>query len=93
MKQGVRFFSCSDRIRSVSFHFPFFLNQLWIASRLVCSLCEEMDGSLSVASTAVSSAKVDVIDFGDVGKSAVYSKCNDGQSLGGNVCYGNRSLR
>jgi hypothetical protein len=30
-----------------------FLNQFWIASRLVCSLCEAMARSLSVAITAV----------------------------------------
>jgi hypothetical protein len=39
-----------------------FLNQFWIASRLVCSFCEAMAGSLSTASTAVSSAKVAVVD-------------------------------
>jgi hypothetical protein len=35
-----------------------FLNQFWIASRLVCSLCAAMARSLSVATTAVSLAKV-----------------------------------
>jgi hypothetical protein len=45
-----------------------FLNQFWIASRLVCSLCEAMDGSLSVATTAVSSAKIAVVDSGEVGR-------------------------
>jgi hypothetical protein len=35
-----------------------FSNQFWIASRLVCCLCEAMAGSLSVASTAVSSARL-----------------------------------
>jgi hypothetical protein len=44
-----------------------FLNQVWIASRLVCSLYEAMAGSLPVASTAVSSAKVAVADSGEVG--------------------------
>jgi hypothetical protein len=39
-----------------------FLNQFCIASRLVCSLCEAMAGSLTVATTAVSLAKVAVID-------------------------------
>jgi hypothetical protein len=33
-----------------------------------------MVGSLSVATTAVSSAKVDVVDPGEVGRSAVYSR-------------------
>jgi hypothetical protein len=41
-----------------------FLNQFWIASRLVCSFCEAMAGSLSVDSTAVSSAKFAVVDSG-----------------------------
>jgi hypothetical protein len=35
-----------------------------------------MAGSLSVASTAVSSAKVAVVDSGEVGRSAVYIKYN-----------------
>jgi hypothetical protein len=55
-----------------------FLNQFWIASRLVCSFCEAMGGSLSVASTAVSSAKLAVVDSGEAGRSAVYSKYNSG---------------
>jgi hypothetical protein len=56
-----------------------FLNQFWISSsRLVCSFCEAMAGSLSVATTAVSSAKVAVADSGEVGRSAVYSRYNNG---------------
>jgi hypothetical protein len=47
-----------------------FLNQSWIASRSVCSSCEAMAGSLSVATTAVSSAEVAVVDC-DVARSAV----------------------
>jgi hypothetical protein len=39
---------------------------------------EAMAGSLSVASTAVSSAKVVVVDSGEVGRSAVYSRYNKG---------------
>jgi hypothetical protein len=39
-----------------------FLNQFWIAAKLACSFCEAMAGSRSVASTAVSSAKVAVGD-------------------------------
>jgi hypothetical protein len=66
-----------DRLGSLSFHSPF-LNQFWIASRLVCSLCEAMAGSLSMATTAVSSAKVAVVDYGEVGRSAVYSRYNNG---------------
>jgi hypothetical protein len=54
-----------------------FLNQFWIASRSVCSFCEAMAGSLSVASTAVSSAKVAVVDSGEVGWSAVYIRYNN----------------
>jgi hypothetical protein len=52
-----------DQLGSASFYFPF-LNQFWIAARLVCSLCEAMAGSLSVASTAVSSVEVAVLDSG-----------------------------
>jgi hypothetical protein len=37
-----------------------------------------MAGSLSVATTAVSSAKVAVVDCGEVGRSAVYSRYNNG---------------
>jgi hypothetical protein len=54
-----------------------FLNQFWIASRLVYSLCAAMAGTLSVASTAVSSAKVAVVDSGEVGGSAVYRRYNN----------------
>jgi hypothetical protein len=56
---------------------PQFLNQIWIASRLVCSLCEAMAGSLSVATTSVSSVKV-VLDSGEFGRSAVYRRYNNG---------------
>jgi hypothetical protein len=55
-----------------------FLNQFWTASRLICSLCEAMAGSLSVATAAVLSAKVAVADFGEVGRSAVYSRYSNG---------------
>jgi hypothetical protein len=50
-----------------------FLNQFWIASRLVSSLGKAMAGSLSVAATVVSSGKVAVVDAGEVGRSAVYN--------------------
>jgi hypothetical protein len=54
-----------------------FLNQFWIASRSICSFCEAMTGSLSMVTTAVSSAKVAVLDSGEVGRSAVYSRYNN----------------
>jgi hypothetical protein len=38
-----------------------------------------MAGSLSVATTAVSSANVAVVDSGEVGRSAVYSRYNIGR--------------
>jgi hypothetical protein len=64
---GARLSSCGQcdvgRLGFVSFYFPF-LNQFWIAARLVCSFCEAMAGSLSVASTVVSSARVTVVDSG-----------------------------
>jgi hypothetical protein len=49
-----------------------FLNQSWIASRSVCRFNEAIAGSMSTALTAVSSAKVAVVDSGEVGRSAVY---------------------
>jgi hypothetical protein len=55
-----------------------FINQFWIASRWVCSLCDAMAGSLSMASTAVSLAKFAVVDSGEVGRSAAYSRYNNG---------------
>jgi hypothetical protein len=55
-----------------------FLNQLRIASRLVCSLCDAMAESLPVASTAVSSEKVAVVDSGEVDRSAEYNRYNNG---------------
>jgi hypothetical protein len=74
MNRGAPFFSCCecdvDRLAFISFHLNF-LNQFWTASRLVCSFCEAIAGSLPVASTAVSSAKVAVVDSGEVGMSAV----------------------
>jgi hypothetical protein len=55
-----------------------FLNQFWIANGLVYSLCEAMAGSLYVATTALSSAKVAMVDCGEVGRSAVYRRYNNG---------------
>jgi hypothetical protein len=83
-----------------------FLNQSWIASRSVCNFCETMAGSLSTATTAVSSAKDAVVDSGEVGRSSVYGRYNNGprtlpwatpastlfQPLRGSVCYVNRIL-
>jgi hypothetical protein len=42
-----------------------FVNQLCIASKLVCSLFEAMAGSLSVVITALSSAKVATFEKND----------------------------
>jgi hypothetical protein len=52
------------------------LNQFWIAVMFVCSSYEAVAGSLSVASSAVSSTKVTVVDSGEVGRSVVYSRYN-----------------
>jgi hypothetical protein len=41
----------------------------------VCSVCEAM--AVAVATTAVSSAKFAVVDSGEVGRSAVYSRYNN----------------
>jgi hypothetical protein len=46
-----------------------FASQLCIASKLACSLREAMAGSLSVAITAVSSAKVADVVSGEIGRS------------------------
>jgi hypothetical protein len=51
-----------------------FLNQFWTASRSVCSFCEAMAGSLSTATIALSLAKVAVVDYGEVGRTAMYSR-------------------
>jgi hypothetical protein len=42
-----------------------FLNQFWITSRSVYSFCDAMAGSLSMATTAVSLAKVAVVESGE----------------------------
>jgi hypothetical protein len=55
-----------------------FLNQFWIADRSVCRFCEALAGSLSVATTVTSSAKFAVVDSGEVGKSAVHNRYNNG---------------
>jgi hypothetical protein len=79
--QEARFSLCGERdmdqLGFISFISPF-LNQFWISARLVCTFCEAMAGSLSVASTAVSLAKVAVVDSGEVGRSAVYIRYNNG---------------
>jgi hypothetical protein len=51
-----------------------FVSQLCIASKLVCSLLEVIAGSLSVAITAVSSAKVAAVVSGKIRRSAVKSR-------------------
>jgi hypothetical protein len=54
-------------------------SQDWIARREVWSFWEAVAGSLSVPTTAVSSAKVAVMESGEVGRSAVYSSTNGGE--------------
>jgi hypothetical protein len=51
-----------------------FASQLCIASKFICSLLEAMGGSLSVAITAVLSAKVADVVSGEIGRSAVNSR-------------------
>jgi hypothetical protein len=48
-----------------------FVSQLCILNKLVCSLREAMAGSLLVAITAVSSAKVADVVSDEIGRSAV----------------------
>jgi hypothetical protein len=49
------------------------VNQLCIASKLACSLRESIAGSLSMANTVVSSAKVADVVSGEIGRSALNS--------------------
>jgi hypothetical protein len=53
-------------------------SQDWIARREVWSFWEAVSGSLSVATIAVSSAKVAVKESDEVGRSAVYSRYSNG---------------
>jgi hypothetical protein len=73
---GSRLPSCDEcdvyRLELISFLFSPFLNQFGFAARLVCSFGEAM------ASTTVLSAKVALADSNVVGRSAVYSRYNDG---------------
>jgi hypothetical protein len=55
-----------------------FINQFWIAAKLICSFYEAMAGSLPMTSTGVLSVKVAVIESGEVGRSALYSRDNNG---------------
>jgi hypothetical protein len=53
------------------------VNQFCNANRLVCSFCEAMAGSLSVATTATSSAKFAAVDSGEVGRCIAYGRYNN----------------
>jgi hypothetical protein len=53
---------------------PHFASQLCIASKLICSLLEAIAGSLFVAITAVSSAKVADVVPDEISRSAVNSR-------------------
>jgi hypothetical protein len=103
---GAHCFSCGEcdmhRLVSVRYHYPF-LNRFWIANRLVYRFCEAMTGSLSAASTAVSSAEVAVVESGEVGRCLVQYLavrphwlgrvlCTQFKPLRGSVCYANRIL-
>jgi hypothetical protein len=65
------------RLGSVSSYSPFY-NRFWIAAKLVYSFCEAIAGLLSAASIAVPSANVTLVDSGEVVRSAVYSRLNNG---------------
>jgi hypothetical protein len=49
-------------------------NNFCKASSFVCSFCEAMPGSISVANTALSSAKFAVVHSVETGRSAEYSR-------------------
>jgi hypothetical protein len=51
-----------------------FASQLCIASKLVCSLLEANAGSLSLANTAVWSARVTDVVSGEIGRFGVNSR-------------------
>jgi hypothetical protein len=51
-----------------------------------------MAGSLSVATTAVSSAKFAVVDSAEVGRSAVYSRYNNGPDYTASISEDSSSL-
>jgi hypothetical protein len=53
-------------------------SQDWILRREAWSFWEAVAGSQSVAMTAVSSAKVVVMESGEVGRSAVYRRYSKG---------------
>jgi hypothetical protein len=55
-----------------------FWSKIWIARRWVWSFWEATEGSLSVAKTAVSSAKVAIVVVGEVRRSSVYMRYNNG---------------
>jgi hypothetical protein len=63
-------------------------NHFRIASRLVCSFCEAMPGSLSVANTGVSSSNVTVVDSVEVGR----SQCIAGITVAPANCPGEYQL-
>jgi hypothetical protein len=46
-------------------------------ARLVCSFCEAMTGSLSVAGTALLSTEFAIVDCCVVGRSSMYSRYNN----------------
>jgi hypothetical protein len=63
---------CVD-LDPLAFFFDF-ASQLCVASKLVCSLLEAMAGSLSVAITAVLSAKVADVVSGEIGRSTLNNR-------------------
>jgi hypothetical protein len=63
--------------RFIDFNSPFY-KQICIARRLDCNLLEAVDGMLSMATTAVSSAKVADEVSDEVGRSALNSKYSNG---------------
>jgi hypothetical protein len=63
-----------------------------MVSRLGCSLCEPMAGSLSAAITAMSLAKVALVDPGEVGRSAAYRKYARRLALASPVYLKSRAL-
>jgi hypothetical protein len=91
MDRGACFSSCSecdvDRLGSVRF-FPIF-KPIWVANRFVWCSCEAMAESLSVAISAVSSAKVAVVDSVEVGRPAMCRRYNNGS---GTVLWGTLAL-
>jgi hypothetical protein len=70
---------CGERDLALTLHF---MSQFCIGRRSDCNLLEEVAGLLSMARTALSSAKVAYVASDEVGRSAVNRKYSNGPETG-----------